>query len=253
MNAAFTPLLELEDVPANIWAKALAQTAEALASTPDQDGAARLWVNDAGEKAAKLIEELMSYAHPLPSMDIKGFTRLFGNLMRGKVVRPRYGMHPRLSILGPLEARMLTADRIILGGLNEGIWPAAPSIEPFLSRGMRETLHLSLPERRFGLSAHDFAELAANPDVILTRSKRSDDGPKVASRWLWRLKTLIKGALPETADTALLSAQDYLGWTRALDFVAPQDVKPESRPAPTPPPEERWPQGRKLSITQIKT
>jgi len=253
LNAAFTPLLELEDAPANIWAKALAKTAEALASTLDQDGAARLWVNDAGEKAAKLIEELMSYAHSLPGMDIKGFTRLFGNLMRGKVVRPRYGMHPRLSILGPLEARMLTADRIILGGLNEGVWPAAPSIEPFLSRGMRETLHLSLPERRFGLSAHDFAELAANPDVILTRSKRSDDGPKVASRWLWRLKTLIKGALPETADTALLSAQDYLGWTRALDFVAPQDVKPESRPAPTPPPEERWPQGRKLSITQIKT
>ena len=253
LNAAFTPLLELEDAPANIWAKALAQTAEALASTPDQDGAARLWVNDAGEKAAKLIEELMSYAHPLPSMDIKGFVRLFGNLMRGKVVRPRYGMHPRLSILGPLEARMLTADRIILGGLNEGIWPAAPSIEPFLSRGMRETLHLSLPERRFGLSAHDFAELAANPDVILTRSKRSDDGPKVASRWLWRLKTLIKGALPETADTALLPAQGYLGWARALDFVAPQDVKPESRPAPTPPPDERWPQGRKLSITQIKT
>ena len=85
LNAAFTSLLELEDAPANIWAKALAQTAEALASTPDQDGAARLWVNDSGEKAAKLIEELMSYAHPLPSMDIKGFARLFGNLMRGKV------------------------------------------------------------------------------------------------------------------------------------------------------------------------
>ena len=149
---------------------------------------------------------------------------------------------------------MLTADRIILGGLNEGIWPADPSIEPFLSRGMRQTLHLSLPERRFGLSAHDFAELAAKPDVILTRSKRSDDGPKVASRWLWRLKTLMQGALgEEEAETALSSVQHYLDWARALDFVAPEEVKSATRPTPKPHPDERWPKARQLSITQIKT
>jgi len=109
-------------------------------------------------------------------MTLDGFAKLLATLMRGKVVRPRYGTDPRLAILGPLEARMLDYDKVILGGLNEGIWPSAPSVEPFLSRGMRSTLGLSLPERRFGLSAHDFAELAANPDVVLTRSKRSDEG-----------------------------------------------------------------------------
>jgi len=84
-------------------------------------------------------------------------------MMRGKAVRPRFGTHPRLQILGPLEARMLSADLIILGGLNEGVWP------PFLSRKMRRELGLSLPERRYGLAAHDFAGLAAHPHVILTR------------------------------------------------------------------------------------
>ena len=256
LNTAFKPLLDIEDEPANIWAAALTQTGETLAATTEQTGAARLWVNDAGEKAAQLIESLIAYGDNLPAMGIESFTRLFGTLMRGKVVRPRYGTHPRLSILGPLEARMLTADRIILGGLNEGIWPAAPSIEPFLSRGMRQTLHLSLPERRFGLSAHDFAELAVGPDVILTRSKRSDDGPKVASRWLWRLKILMQGALgEEEAETALSSAQHYLDWARALDFVAPEEVKTNQikRPSPNPHPDERWPRARQLSITQIKT
>ena len=255
LDSGFAPLIKLSEAGADVWAKALAQVAEGLGAR-GEDGATRLWVEDAGEKAAKLLEDLIKYGDHLGPMDGAGFTRLFGNLMRGKVVRPRYGTHPRLSILGPLEARMLTADRIILGGLNEGIWPVAPSVEPFLSRGMRQSLGLSLPERRFGLSAHDFAELAANPKVILTRSKRSDDGPKVASRWLWRLQTLMKGALGKAAEEGLAVANKYLDWARAMDFVSPEEVKANQllRPEPKPHPDERWPNNRRqLSITQIKT
>ncbi|MCF6275149.1 MAG: hypothetical protein L3J05_05240 [Robiginitomaculum sp.] len=99
--------------------------------------------------------------------------------MRGRVARPRFGTVERLQILGPLEARMLEADTIILGGLNEGVWPAHPAPHPVLSPGMRKTIGLSAPERRFGLAAHDFEALAAKPHVILTRSERNDDGPEV--------------------------------------------------------------------------
>ena len=250
----FLPLTQLSEAPTQDWAQALAAIAEQLAATEDVTGAARLWVEDAGEKAASLIEDLIAYGDNLPDMDAASFSKLLASLMRGKVVRARYGTDPRLAILGPLEARMLDYDKVILGGLNEGIWPSAPSVEPFLSRGMRRTLGLSLPERRFGLSAHDFAELASNPDVIITRSKRSDDGPKVASRWLWRLQTLMTGALGTDAAKAGLSGADkYLHWARSMDFVPPENVKAAERPEPTPPIEARWPKARKLSITQIKT
>ena len=250
----FKPLTTLAEGDAGEWAKALAQVAETLSATDEDSGAARLWVEDAGEKAAGLIEGLMVHGDNLPPMALDGFAKLLAALMRGKVVRPRYGTDPRLAILGPLEARMLDYDKVILGGLNEGIWPSAPSVEPFLSRGMRRTLGLSLPERRFGLSAHDFAELAANPDVVLTRSKRSDDGPKVASRWLWRLQTLMRGALGEAeAKAGLASGHHYLEWARKLDYVAPEDVESYERPEPRPPVKSRWPEGaRKLSVTQIK-
>ena len=140
------PLTGLTSATADIWARHLTEAAEALAATNEVSGAVRLWVDEAGEKAASLLEDLIAQGHHLPNMDAKDFSKLLGNLMRGRVVRPRFGTHPRLSILGPLEARMLTADRIILGGLNEGIWPAAPSAEPFLSRGMRngEEVRLSV-------------------------------------------------------------------------------------------------------------
>jgi len=253
IETAFTPLRRLKTASAIDWAQALTQTAEIMAGTDDVEGAHRLWVDDAGEKAASLLEGLMAHGHGLPDMSAAEFTKLLGTLMRGRAVRPRYGTHPRLSILGPLEARMLSADTIILGGLNEGVWPSAPSAEPFLSRGMRQSLKLSLPERRFGLSAHDFAELAANPHVVLTRAARSDDGPRVASRWLWRLQTLLAGALEDDAKIALSKSNHYLKWARALDHVKAEDVRPAQPPAPTPPIEDRWPQDRKLSITQIKT
>jgi ATP-dependent helicase/nuclease subunit B len=254
IGQALKPLIDCETANAVTWAQALTQAAEQMASTDEVAGAARLWVEDAGEKAASLMEGLIAHGENLPDMDIAAFAKLLASLMRGKVVRARYGTDPRLAILGPLEARMLDYGKVILGGLNEGVWPSAPSVEPFLSRGMRKTLGLSLPERRFGLSAHDFAALASNPDVIITRAKRSDDGPKVASRWLWRLQTLMAGALGEdAAKEGLSGANKYLHWARALDYVAPKDVQPAERPEPTPPKEARWPKKRKLSITQIKT
>jgi len=250
---SFKPLQRADLIGVPEWADRLTELSELIAATDTEPGAARLWREDAGEKAASLIKDLKAYGIEFGLIDLEGFSKLFGKLMRGRVVRARYGTHPRLQILGPLEARMLTADTIILGGLNEGIWPARPPHRPFLSRGMRAELGLSLPERRLGLAAHDFQQLASNPNVILTRAQRSEDGPRVASRWLWRLQTLVKGGLGEQADKALSPDNPYHLWARYIDYVAPNEVAPAEPPAPTPDVEKRWPKGRKLSVTKIKT
>lgn len=240
------------------WARSLAVLAEQLTQNGAKDNSeaqqSLLWSGDAGEKAAQIITSLMNHSEPLGMMGAREFCDLFASLMRGKVVRPRYGMHPRLQILGPLEARMLEADIVILGGLNEGVWPAPPASQPFLSPAMRRALGLSLPDRRFGLQAHDFAELASNPNVILTRSQRTEDGPAVASRWLWRLRTLAKGALGEDgARAALQSRKPYLDWAQNLDFISPEDVNAMSAPLPKPALHLRWPapKGRELAVTRL--
>ena len=218
-------------------------------------GAARLWQSEAGEKSAALMEELLDYGDNLPALDGPAYQRLLSELMRGRVVRPRYGTHERLQILGPLEARMVEVDRLILGGLNEGVWPARPAPHPLLSSQMRTAMGLSLPERRFGLAAHDFESLAARSDVILSRARRDDDGPTVQSRWLWRLGTLIRGALGDETDKALAPPRPYLHWARQLD-EAPDTPSPAEPPAPCPPVSARWPDatgGRKLSVTRVQT
>jgi ATP-dependent helicase/nuclease subunit B len=160
-------------------------------------------------------------------------------------VRPPYSRHPRLAILGPLEARLQDFDLVILGSLNEGTWPAEASTDPWLSRPMRADLGLEPPERRTGLAAHDFAALAAMRSVLLTRAVKESGTPTVASRWLLRIKQLAKGLKLESK---LSARNDLLTMARAID-EGPRD-KRVRRPAPCPPVEAR---PRQLSVTQIET
>lgn len=222
-----------------------ASTAEALAAREDQDGAARLWHGEAGQAAAQLVAALTDEARDFAAIEPASYGPLFRILSEEAAVRPSYGRHPRLAILGPLEARLQTFDLLVLGGLNEGTWPAAASADPWLSRPMRAKLGLASPERAIGLSAHDFATLAAAPRVVLSRASKVEGAPAVESRWLQRLKQLTAGlGLRGRLDDAMPYAR------LATLIEEPHDYAPIKRPAPRPPVAVR---PRSLSVTEIET
>jgi ATP-dependent helicase/nuclease subunit B len=226
-------------------AKAHGLAAEALAATARGNGPANLWSGDAGEAAARLMSELWDEGREIALGDGASYGELFRALADAHAVRPAYGRHPRLAILGPLEARLLHFDLVILGGLNEGTWPSEASTDPWLSRPLRAQLGLEPPERRIGQAAHDFATLAASPNVLLTRSLKQDGAPTVASRWLLRLKQLAKGL---DLETKLAPDKPLLAWARGIDD-RPRSPRAK-RPAPTPPVAAR---PRALSVTKIET
>ena len=76
------------------------------------------------------------------------------------------------------------------------------AIDPWLSRPMRHELGLDLPERRIGLSAHDFAQLLGADEVILTHAAKVGGAPAVASRFLHRLEAVAGEARWEAAKRA---------------------------------------------------
>lgn len=219
-----------------------AAAAERLATTKDETGSISLWKKEAGEAAGGFIRELLDAAPAFPEVGPGSYTALFEELLRGRVFRPRWGVHPRLFIWGPLEARLQHADRMILGSLNEGTWPAEANIDPWLNRPMRAAMGLEPPERRIGLSAHDFAEGATAREAVLTRALKVEGAPAVASRWWLRLVSILQGEAESAAD------ERWWRWAQELD--EPETLLTVPRPNPKPPLAAR---PRRFSVTEIET
>lgn len=252
MGEAFAALTAdwYEARPLTDWIDAHLALAEAMATTPDKAGSARLWIGAGGEAAVAWLDDWRQAARDFPALDGDAYARLFEELIGDVMVRPPYGQHPRLSILGPLEARLLHHDLVILGGLNEGTWPPAPPVDPWLSRPMKRDFGLPQPERRVGQSAHDFVQLAGAREVLITRARRVGGSPTVPSRFLMQLDTVLQAAGHQREGEAdiLTPRQPWPAWARLLDTPdVPVTIAP---PSPCPPVAAR---PTRLSVTEIGT
>ncbi|MBL8531509.1 MAG: double-strand break repair protein AddB, partial [Hyphomonadaceae bacterium] len=237
IESALAPLIvamESAALTLAAFADALTNAAEALCTAP--------WTGADGEAAAAVLREAIEHGEELGPVAPHAAPRVLMQLMHTREVPPAPGGDPRIAIWGPLEARLQRRDLMILSGLNEGVWPQPAPEDPFLSRAMRQTLGLPAHDQRIGLAAHDFAQLISAPDVVLTRALRRDGAPTLASRWVWRLKTLIQGA-----QKRLVGAPDLLSWAAALD--APQAERTVRPPRPTPPADQRL---KRISVTQVE-
>jgi len=241
----FALMFKLPQVPLKDLLAGHVQLAEALATTNEKDGEARLWGGRDGEALASFFAELNEASDLLGAINARHYPALIDSLLSPQVHRPAYGSHPRLHIWGLLEARLQQVDVMILGGLNENSWPPQASESPWMSRPMLEKFGLSQPERRLGLTAHDFSQAASAKEVILSRSTRSNGSPTVPSRWLQRIKTLLSGTPLESQfqPDPELSAL-FAGLDRPTEYLDPTE------PLPTPPLESR---PRNLSVSRIET
>ena len=87
---------------------------ENLATGLEQTGCSVLWKGEAGEAASKFFAELFDKAELLGNVNPAEYLGVVEALMSGVTIRPRWGSHPRLSILGPIEARLNKFDVTIL-------------------------------------------------------------------------------------------------------------------------------------------
>jgi ATP-dependent helicase/nuclease subunit B len=232
------------------WSAALRQVLEGL-SSGGAAGTGTIWDQAAGRQCLHLLQSISDSAESDLVLDTLQYQSLISGFLAEGQVRDRDRGDPRVLIWGTLEARVQTADLVILAGLNEGVWPAAPDPDPWLNRQLRARLGLTPPERQTGLAAHDFQLGAAAAEVWLSRSLRSDDAPTVASRWVNRLTGLLSGLTAGEGPAALagMRARGAAWLRRAALLDRGPPVPRATRPAPV------LPLGRhpnRLSVSQIK-
>lgn len=237
--------------PLSEWVADHIVLAEAISSGPDGADTGEVWQKKAGQEAWKVLENLRAHGAHGGLMTAADYGNMVGALLSEGEVRDRDAPHPGVMIWGTLEARVQGADLVILAGLNEGTWPEAPDPDPWLNRTLRHEAGLLLPERRIGLSAHDYQQAVAARDVWITRSIRSDDAETVTSRWINRLCNLLEG-LKGQQGPALLKAMKGRGdaWlAKSAAFERVEAAPSARRPSPRPPKAAR---PRQLAVTDIK-
>lgn len=136
--------------------------------------------------------------------------------------------HPHIFLHTPIEARLQTADFVILAGLNEEVWPRLPK-SPWLNQAMRSALGLPTHAHELSLQSHDFMMLASHEHVFLTRPARVLQQLMSPSRWWQRLMLMRSEDGPVNGDCALR----YLSWARDMDKA--DTYVPDSFPLPNPP------------------
>lgn len=237
--------------PLGVWLTQLLNMAQEISAGPS-GGEGELWKQTAGRETWDLVQSLGEHGDAAGDVDKTEFSSILRGSLNTGEVRDFENAHPNVLIWGALEARVQSADLVILAGLNEGSWPEAPTPDPWLNRSLRKAAGLLLPDRNIGLAAHDFQQAIGGNQVWITRSLRSDDAETVPSRWLNRLENLLQGS-DAGRDTSYLQNLKSKGetWLRLVDAVeAPQTTNPETRPSPAPPIEVR---PDRLSVTEIKT
>ena len=198
-----------------------------------------LWAGPAGRAAAELLREAEDHAAHGPAViEPASLGPLLKTLMDEVAVRPQQGGHPRLAIYGLIEARLQTADVMILGGLNEGTWPGLPAPDPWLAPRIRTELGLPGLDRGVGMAAHDLAQALGAPAALMTRARRGGTQPAIASRFWLRLQAL--------AGDRFERATALEGWARALDD--PGAHVPAAKPMPEPPAERR---PKAIAVTDV--
>jgi len=198
-----------------------------------------------------LLQDLIKCSDQQNPITPEEYTDLFVNLCSEARTRQEGCTHPSLMIMSTEDARMHTADLVIAGGLNEGIWPTSSEQDPWLNRKLRLQLGLNVPEQKIGLAGHDFQHVVCLSNVILSRSIRDADNPTTPSRWLSRIISLLQGAGQQGEDALrLMKQRGEVLLEQSINYEKTEDAIPYKRPCPCPPCIVR---PKKLSVTQIRT
>ncbi len=226
---------------------------ENFVSGPNIDFNEILWSSDIHIELSKELKSFIAalkeiknkeYSISIDEMTASAYFIFISNYLLSLNLRITNGIHPNIAIMNSIEARLIDADLYIMAGLNEDTFPAVISDDPWMNRPMKAEFKLPLPERKIGLSSHDFVEFFCKKNVVMTHSQKVKGVNTITSRWLTKLSAIVEIAKIKW-DNSL--SQEVLYWIKNFETkVIGNRCK---QPSPCPPIEAR---PKELSATWIE-
>jgi ATP-dependent helicase/nuclease subunit B len=234
-----------ERVPPVERLRALVTAAEALAATSEETGVQRLWRDGAGEALSDFVHDALQSFTGLPGRGGGGFHCADAGATVGRRGAAAFRQASAPRHLGPAGSAA-AAGRPPGAGQPQRSDLAGGECDRSVAEPARcaRASACPAPERKIGLSAHDFQQAMGAPKVLLTRAERVDGAPTVPSRWLLRLDAFLT-----CAAEGLPSNAGALERRLAHVIDRPAQVEPGKRPMPRPGAARR---PQQLSVTQIE-
>lgn len=191
-----------------------------------------IWEDEESTELEKHLKQLQECIEVNEYIDLHQYLALFKNFLKNAYYRPLASIS-RITLCKPIDSRLLTADIVIIAGLNHGIWPSKLNEDPLLSDHLLKKFGLPDRKEKLGSETSDFWRLCNAREVILTRSEKIGSNITLSSSWLLRLKALSCNTIEKSF------IKDNV--TTTINTLPP--------PSPCPPVSYR---PQKLSATQIE-
>lgn len=184
------------------------------------------------EELSSLLKSLKEIKEKDTSIDLfttSAYFTFISNYLASDSLRQTTGVNPNIAIMNSIEARLMDADMFILAGLNEDTFPSLTAEDPWMSRPMKSEFKLPLPERKIGLSSHDFVEFFCKKNVVLTHAQKVDGANTVPSRWLTKFEAIREiTKLPFKQQLA----KEVLSWLNSFNTDMVAHLYPQPEPCP---------------------
>ncbi|MEC8466903.1 MAG: hypothetical protein VXY83_00960, partial [Pseudomonadota bacterium] len=184
---------------------------------------------EAGQALLAMLSSWQDAAKDVSAINLETYITMLSGVMANTAVRKRQSTHPRLFILWPMESRLQHYDRVIVGAMNEGVWPRQPSADAWFNSAISEKLGLPSQNIHVGMSGHDLLNLVTGPEVFMTRTVKDSAGETMPSRFLSRLQSVLPDAVYQQ-----LQQKGQLWKSRNQALRLQGDVQPPQAPMPKP-------------------
>ena len=130
----------------------------------------------------------------------------------------------KISVLGTIEARMQTADVVILTGLNEDMFPALGYKSFWISKSAAEKIGMPSPNKKVSLMSLDFMTLSCAPKVYWLRTTQSGGSVNLESRFISRVRVYCDKVDSDNKLLELVNNRDVVKDDPIKDSAIPKDV-----------------------------
>lgn len=163
-------------------------------------------------------------------VDLETYYKLLNYILSQQSYSDNYSVYPAINIISRQEARLINYDLVFVFNMNDGVFPKNIPTDPWMSKSMRKKFGLPPKELEIGKSAYDFIQLLSQRQVVITRSKKIAGNISFESRFLQRLKTLLK-----CSNTILKTNRDVVETYKFANSQKNENKFYRERPKPNPP------------------